>query len=58
VSPEAGLVFVQTGALALPQRPLPAVHLYVGSKAEWDVIADGWPQFEELPPEEQIVELL
>ena len=57
VSPESGLVFVPVGALALPARPLSAVHIYVGSKAEWDVIADDWPQFDEMPPEERMSEL-
>lgn len=57
VSLEAGLAFVPAGALALPEKPLPAVHVYVGSKAPWDVIADGWPQFDEMPPEEHIAEL-
>jgi hypothetical protein len=48
---------------ALPELPLfgdfqgsPAVHLYVGSKAPWYTIADGWPQFEELPPPERFTE--
>jgi hypothetical protein len=33
--------------------PLPAVHLYVGSKAPWYSITDAWPQFDELSPPEQ-----
>ncbi|HUQ50629.1 MAG TPA: GFA family protein [Gammaproteobacteria bacterium] len=33
---------------------LPAVHLYVGSKAPWVTIADEWPQFDALPPPGQL----
>jgi hypothetical protein len=25
-------------------------HIYVGSKASWEVIAEGVPQYNELPP--------
>jgi len=46
------------GAVDTPLPPLPAVHLYVGSKAPWYEIADGWPQFAELPPPERFTELL
>ncbi|MFO0759210.1 MAG: GFA family protein [Byssovorax sp.] len=28
----------------------PNMHIFVGSKLSWDVIADGLPQFDELPP--------
>jgi hypothetical protein len=42
------------GAIDTPLPPLPAVHLYVGSKAPWYEITDSWPQFEELPPPEQV----
>ncbi|MND05055.1 hypothetical protein D3C83_256250 [compost metagenome] len=44
------------GAIDSPLSPLPAVHLYVGSKAPWYEIADGWPQFAELPPPERLTE--
>jgi hypothetical protein len=37
--------------------PLPAVHLYVGSKAPWYAITDAWPQFDELPPPERFKDL-
>ena len=57
VSPEAGLAFLPAGALDLPEKPLPAVHLHVGSKAQWEVIADDWPQFDEAPPDECAAEL-
>jgi hypothetical protein len=56
VSPEAGLALVPAGALPLPAKPLPAVHIFVGSKADWDVIADGWPQFDEMPPDDRMAE--
>jgi hypothetical protein len=45
------------GAIDTPLPPLPAVHLYVGSKAPWYDIADAWPQFEELPPPERLTEV-
>jgi hypothetical protein len=45
------------GAIDTPLPPLPAVHLYVGSKAPWYEIVDSWPQFKELPPPEQLKEL-
>jgi hypothetical protein len=45
------------GAIDTPLPRLPAVHLHVGSKAEWYEIADAWPQFEELPPPERVTEL-
>ena len=44
------------GAIDTPLPPLPAVHLYVGSKAPWYDIADAWPQFNELPPPERLTE--
>jgi hypothetical protein len=49
-------VFVPAGSLDTELGELPAVHLYVGSKAPWDVIADSWPQFVELPPPERFTE--
>jgi hypothetical protein len=36
---------------------VPAVHLYVGSKAPWVTITDSWPQFDELPPPERFRDL-
>jgi hypothetical protein len=44
------------GAIDTPLAPLPAVHLYVASKAGWYDIVGGWPQFAELPPPEQLAE--
>ena len=51
-------VRVPAGSLDTELGTLPAVHLYVGSKAPWDDITDPWPQFDELPPREQLRELL
>ena len=45
------------GAIDSPLASLPAVHLYVGSKAPWYEIVGSWPQFEELPPPEQLTEV-
>jgi len=28
-------------------------HIYVGSKASWELIADGVPQYDELPPDDE-----
>lgn len=28
-----------------------ARHIYVGSKASWEIIAEGVPQYDEAPPE-------
>src|SRR5262245_14408744 len=42
------------GAIDSPLPPLPAVHLYVGSKAPWYEISDAGPQFAELPPPERL----
>jgi hypothetical protein len=44
------------GSLDIELAPLPAVHLYVGSKAPWVSITDRWPQFAELPPPELFTE--
>jgi hypothetical protein len=45
------------GAIDTPLAPLPAVHLYAGSKAPWYEISGSWPQFAELPPPERFTEL-
>lgn len=46
------------GTIDSPLPPLPAVHLYVGSKATWYEITDSWPRFAELPPPERLTEVL
>ena len=53
-SATAASAMLPAGAIDTPLPPLPAVHLYVGSKAPWYEITDSWPQFEELPPPEQV----
>jgi hypothetical protein len=50
-------VMLPAGAIDTPLGPLPAVHVYVGSKAPWYHIADSWPQLDEMPPPEQLTEL-
>ena len=51
------LAHLPAGAIDSPLPRLPAVHLYVGSKAPWYEIADEWPQFAELPPPQTLTEL-
>jgi hypothetical protein len=53
----AKAVRVPAGAIDTALGPLPAVHLYVASKAAWHEIADAWPQFAELPPPGTFTEL-
>jgi hypothetical protein len=50
-------VMLPAGAIDTPLPRLPAVHLYVGSKAAWYDIRDTGPQFAELPPPEQLTEV-
>jgi hypothetical protein len=57
-APNAPMVMLPAGAIDSPLPPLPALHLYVGSKAPWYEIADAWPQFAELPPSQKLTELL
>jgi len=54
---ESKTAMLPAGAIDSPLPPLPAVHLYVGSKAPWYEIADAWPQFTELPPPERLTEI-
>jgi hypothetical protein len=51
------VAMLPAGAIDSPLAPLPVVHLYVGSKAPWYGITDSWPQFDELPPPEQLTEV-
>jgi hypothetical protein len=44
------------GAIDSALHKLPAVHLYVDSKAAWCEIGDADPQFAELPPPERFAE--
>jgi hypothetical protein len=58
-SPKGGAptVLLPAGAIDSELKPLPAVHLYVGSKAAWVAITDAWPQFAQLPRGERFTEL-
>ncbi len=47
--PAHDFVVVRLGTLDSPLEMRPSAHIYVGSKAEWDVIHDDLPQFEERP---------
>ncbi len=42
-------VHVTLGTLRDPPSRHPSAHIHVGSKATWDIIGDGLPQFDELP---------
>jgi hypothetical protein len=44
------------GAIDSELPSLPAVHLYVASKAPGVPITDAWPQFAELPPADRFKE--
>jgi hypothetical protein len=54
----AGSAMLPAGAIDTQLEPLPAVHLYVGSKAAWYEITGNGPQFAELPPPERFAELI
>ena len=56
--PAGATVMLPVGAVDTALPPLPAVHLYVGSKAPWVALADDWPQFAELPSAERFTEFL
>lgn len=48
---DGAYVHVTLGTLVDPPTIAPTAHIFVGSKAPWDVICDGLPQFGALPPE-------
>jgi hypothetical protein len=56
MSSESPTVMLPAGAIDSPLPALPALHLYVASKAPWHEIAGAGPQFAELPPPEQLTE--
>jgi hypothetical protein len=56
VVPDFGLVLLPAGTIDTPLEPLPAVHIYVGSKAKWHEITDSAPQFDEMPPPDRFGE--
>jgi hypothetical protein len=47
---DGAYVHVTFGTLIDPPTTTPKAHIFVGSKAPWDVIGDGLPEFEEFPP--------
>jgi hypothetical protein len=51
-------VALPAGAIDTELEPLPAVHVYVGSKAPWVSITDTGPQYDELPPPERLKDFL
>ncbi len=48
---QGGYVHVALGVLIDPPTITPSAHIFVGSKAPWDVICDDLPQFEAFPTE-------
>ncbi len=56
VVPDFNLVMIPAGAIDTRLAPLPAVHIYVGSKAEWCDITDDAPRFDEMPPPDRFGE--
>ena len=56
--PDLPLESVPLGALDDDPHCPPSGHIYVGSKAAWDTIADDLPQFEEAVPEEMRQQIL
>ncbi|MHA3983223.1 GFA family protein [Acinetobacter venetianus] len=46
---QSELYRLRIGTLDTPLQQKPQMHIFVGSKAEWDCIADDLPQFEERP---------
>ena len=44
------IVRVRMGTLDTPVAAPPGAHIFVGSKAAWDVIHDDLPQYQERPP--------
>jgi hypothetical protein len=46
---DGAYVHVALGTLIDPPTIRPSAHMFVGSKAPWDVISDGLPQFEAFP---------
>jgi hypothetical protein len=57
VSHEVRVALLPVGSIDTALQPLPMAHIFTASKAAWDEIADTWPRFDELPPQEQLDEL-
>lgn len=47
--PGRDFVVVRLGTLDSPMESRPSAHIFVASKADWDVIHDDLPQFDERP---------
>jgi hypothetical protein len=45
-----GITIVPMGSFDDDPGARPQAHIYVASKAPWDVIADELPRFDEAPP--------
>jgi hypothetical protein len=48
-TPDGDRVWVPAGSLDADPGPRVAGHIFVGSKASWDIIGDDGPQFDEFP---------
>ena len=48
---DGAYVHVTLGSLIDPPTIVPQAHIFVGSKAPWDIICDGLPLFEAFPTE-------
>ena len=51
VDQSSGQVFMPAGALDGELGIRPQMHLFVGSKASWHLLADGLPKHDAYPPE-------
>ena len=49
---------VPLGSLDTVLAAKPRLHIYAGSKAPWFDITDTLPQYDEMPPREQVRELM
>jgi hypothetical protein len=47
---DGAYVHVTYGTLIDPPTTAPRAHIFVGSKAPWEVIGDGLPKYEAFPP--------
>jgi hypothetical protein len=56
VVPDFRFVLIPAGSIDTSLSPLPGVHIYAGSRAQWHDIADAEPRFEEMPPPERFNE--
>jgi hypothetical protein len=52
---ERELIAVPLGGVAGDVGARPAFHIFVGSKAAWHTITDDLPQYDELPPDRDLI---